>query len=115
MNLHRAFDSEDAQAAERALADPFIRHMDVEYAKLTRSVPLPKGLSDLENAARPKMNLEDLVDDIPAIDDDVRILLLYVSVIIMQVTMVTSYLRFCFELRISRMNTEVVAVVATTS
>jgi hypothetical protein len=75
MNLHRAFDSEDAQAAERALADPFIRHMDVEYAKLTRSVPLPKGLSDLENAARPKTNLEDLVDDIPAIDDDVTILL----------------------------------------
>lgn len=72
MNLHRAFDSEDAQAAERALADPFIRHMDVEYAKLTRVVPLPKGYSDLENAARPKTNLEDLVDDIPDIDDDVR-------------------------------------------
>ncbi|XP_057370935.1 gamma-soluble NSF attachment protein-like [Daphnia carinata] len=70
MNLHHAFDSEDAQAAERALADPFIRHMDVEYAKLTRSVPLPKGLSELENAARPKTNLESLVDDIPAIDDD---------------------------------------------
>ncbi|XP_046442969.1 gamma-soluble NSF attachment protein-like [Daphnia pulex] len=70
MNLHRAFDSEDAQAAERALADPFIRHMDVEYAKLTRVVPLPKGYSDLENAARPKTNLEDLVDDIPDIDDD---------------------------------------------
>jgi hypothetical protein len=32
-------------------------------------------LSDLENAARPKTNLEDLVDDIPAIDDDVTILL----------------------------------------
>lgn len=46
--------------------------MDVEYAKLTRSIPLPKGLSDLENVAKPKINLESLdVDDIPAIDDDV--------------------------------------------
>lgn len=72
INLHRAFDSEDAQTAERALADPFIRHMDVEYAKLTRSIPLPKGMSDLENAAKSKINLESLdVDDIPAIDDDV--------------------------------------------
>ena len=71
LNLHRAFDSEDAQTAERALADPFIRHMDVEYAKLTRSIPLPKGLSDLETAAKTKSNLESLnTDDIPAIDDD---------------------------------------------
>lgn len=47
--------------------------MDVEYAKLTRSIPLPKGLSDLESAAKPKINLEslDLDPDIPAIDDDV--------------------------------------------
>lgn len=46
--------------------------MDVEYAKLTRSIPLPKGMSDLENAAKSKINLESLdVDDIPAIDDDV--------------------------------------------
>lgn len=72
MRLHHAFDSEDTQAAERVLADPFIRHMDVEYAKLTRSIPLPKGLGDLQNAAKAKTNLESLnVDDIPAIDDDV--------------------------------------------
>ena len=74
MHLHSAFDSEDTQAAERALADPFIRHMDVEYAKLTRSIPLPKGLSDLENVAKPKTNLQAIGDDIPAIDDDVRYL-----------------------------------------
>lgn len=72
MHLHSAFDSEDTQSAERALADPFIRHMDVEYAKLTRSIPLPKGLSDLESAAKPKTNLQSLEHDIPAIDDDVR-------------------------------------------
>jgi hypothetical protein len=42
VNLHRAFDSEDAQAAERALADPFIRHMDVEYAKLTTRIRIIK-------------------------------------------------------------------------
>lgn len=74
MNLHRAFDSEDAQTAEKALADPFIRHMDVEYAKLTRCIPLPKGLSDLEALPKPKTNLESLdTEDIPAIDDEVHL------------------------------------------
>ena len=75
MHLHSAFDSEDPEAAERALADPFIRHMDVEYAKLARSIPMPKGLGALENASKHnKTNLESLnLDDLRAIDDDVRI------------------------------------------
>ncbi len=111
MNLHRAFDSEDAQAAERALADPFIRHMDVEYAKLTRSVPLPKGLSELENAARPKTNLEDLVDDIPNIDDDVSTT---ISSILMHQELSDMLTCFCFKRRISRMNTEAVVEATTT-
>lgn len=73
VRLHQAFDSEDPEAAERALADPFIRHMDVEYAKLSRSVPLPKGFEGLENASKSaKPNLESLnVNDFPAIDDEV--------------------------------------------
>lgn len=72
MHLHSAFDSEDPEAAERALADPFIRHMDVEYAKLARSIPMPKGLGALENASKHnKTNLESLnLDDLRAIDDD---------------------------------------------
>lgn len=43
--------------AARALASPFIRHMDVEYARLARDLPLPKGVavapkaSVIENAA----------------------------------------------------------------
>ena len=74
MQLQQAFDSEDAQLAKQALAHPFIRHMDVEYSKLTRVVPLPKGLEGLATAAaqRPPTNLESLnMDDIRAIDDDV--------------------------------------------
>ena len=74
MHLHSAFDSEDPEAAERALADPFIRHMDVEYAKLARVIPLPKGLDALEAAAQPppKTTMETLnLDELRAIDDDV--------------------------------------------
>ena len=71
--LHCAFDSEDPQLAQRALADPFIRHMDVEFSKLTRIIPLPKGFDSLENAAKPpKTNLESLnMDELRAIDDEV--------------------------------------------
>ena len=73
LQLQHAFDSEDPQQAERALANPFIRHMDVEYSKLARLVPIPKGMEAIENAARPQaatvpasLNL----DNIRAIDDD---------------------------------------------
>ena len=47
LQLHQAFDCEDEELAKRALADPFIRHMDVEYSKLTRIIPLPKGSDGL--------------------------------------------------------------------
>ncbi|XP_076244085.1 gamma-soluble NSF attachment protein [Calliopsis andreniformis] len=40
--LLQAYDNEDADAAKRALNDPFIKHMDVEYARLARSLPLPQ-------------------------------------------------------------------------
>jgi len=41
--LLQAFDEEDPQAARQALNSPFIKHMDVEYARLARDLPLPEG------------------------------------------------------------------------
>ncbi|XP_018311040.1 gamma-soluble NSF attachment protein [Mycetomoellerius zeteki] len=40
--LLQAYDNEDADAARAALNNPFIKHMDVEYAKLARGLPLPQ-------------------------------------------------------------------------
>ncbi|CAD1477230.1 unnamed protein product, partial [Heterotrigona itama] len=40
--LLQAYDNEDAEAARAALNNPFIKHMDVEYAKLARGLPLPQ-------------------------------------------------------------------------
>lgn len=40
--LLQAYDNEDADAARTALNSPFIKHMDVEYAKLARGLPLPQ-------------------------------------------------------------------------
>ncbi|XP_037797832.1 gamma-soluble NSF attachment protein-like [Penaeus monodon] len=40
--LIQAFDEEDGDMARKALNSPFIKHMDVEYAKLARSLPIPK-------------------------------------------------------------------------
>ena len=39
--LLQAYDNEDANMARAALNSPFIKHMDVEYAKLARGLPLP--------------------------------------------------------------------------
>ncbi|GAB0100798.1 gamma-soluble NSF attachment protein [Sergentomyia squamirostris] len=55
--LLQGFDDEDPDLARRALAAPFIRHMDVEFSILARDLPLPSGLSTapkasvIENAA----------------------------------------------------------------
>lgn len=55
--LLQAYDEEDPEAAKRALNNPFIKHMDVEYAILARDMPLPEGMpappvtSVRENAA----------------------------------------------------------------
>lgn len=43
--LLQAYDDEDPDTALQALASPFIKHMDVEYAILAREVPLPKGIT----------------------------------------------------------------------
>lgn len=40
--LLQAYDNEDAESARSALNSPFIKHMDVEYAKLARGLPLPQ-------------------------------------------------------------------------
>lgn len=77
LQLHAAFDSEEPEQAKRALADPFIRHMDVEFSKLTRIISLPKEFDSLETAAKsavlptaePSMKKLN-IDDLPAIDDD---------------------------------------------
>ncbi|XP_044734638.1 gamma-soluble NSF attachment protein [Chrysoperla carnea] len=42
-SLLQAYDDEDAEAAQHALNSPFIKHMDIEYAKLARTLPLPQG------------------------------------------------------------------------
>lgn len=43
-SLLQAYDDEDPETALRALNSPFIKHMDIEYAKLARCLKLPKGL-----------------------------------------------------------------------
>lgn len=43
-SLLQAYDDEDPDLARRALASPFIKSMDVEYARLARDLKLPKGL-----------------------------------------------------------------------
>lgn len=40
--LLQAYDNEDADSARAALNNPFIKHMDVEYAKLARGLSLPQ-------------------------------------------------------------------------
>lgn len=44
--LLQAFDDEDPDAARSALNSPFIRHMDIEYSQLARTLPLPQGISN---------------------------------------------------------------------
>ncbi|KAL0851881.1 hypothetical protein ABMA28_000175 [Loxostege sticticalis] len=49
--LLQAYDEEDRDGARRALASPFIRSMDVEYARLAAMVPLPEGMDPAPKAA----------------------------------------------------------------
>lgn len=48
--LLQAFDEEDPDLAQQALHSPFIRHMDIEYAKLANTLPLPRGISTAPKA-----------------------------------------------------------------
>lgn len=49
-SLLQAYDDEDPDLAKRALSSPFIRHMDVEYARLSRDLALPRGMSTAPKA-----------------------------------------------------------------
>lgn len=55
--LLQAYDDEDPDMAKQALNSPFIKHMDIEYARLARDLQLPKGIQQnpkvnvIENAA----------------------------------------------------------------
>ncbi|XP_013199481.1 gamma-soluble NSF attachment protein [Amyelois transitella] len=48
--LLQAYDEEDRESAKRALASPFIRNMDVEYARLATTIPLPEGIDPAPKA-----------------------------------------------------------------
>ncbi|XP_032527249.2 gamma-soluble NSF attachment protein isoform X1 [Danaus plexippus] len=48
--LLQAYDEEDRESAKRALASPFIRSMDVEYARLATTVPLPESIEPIPKA-----------------------------------------------------------------
>ncbi|CAB0015580.1 unnamed protein product [Nesidiocoris tenuis] len=51
--LLQAFDVEDPDDARRALNNPFIKHMDIEYARLARDLPLP----EMTSAGPPKASV----------------------------------------------------------
>lgn len=57
-SLLQAFDDEDAGAARRALNSPFIKHMDVEYARLARDLPLPQGVASAPKDPRSSNSAE---------------------------------------------------------
>lgn len=46
----QAFDEEDREAAQRALSSPFIRSMDVDYARLATKIPLPEAIEPAPRA-----------------------------------------------------------------
>lgn len=50
-SLLQAYDDEDPDLARRALMSPFIRHMDIEYARLATVLKLPKGMVIAPKAA----------------------------------------------------------------
>ncbi|KAG6456305.1 gamma-soluble NSF attachment protein isoform X1 [Manduca sexta] len=48
--LLQAFDEEDREMAKKALTCPFIRSMDVEYARLAAAIPLPEAMEPIMKA-----------------------------------------------------------------
>lgn len=55
-SLLQAYDEEDAEGVKAALDSPFIKHMDVEYARLARDLPLPKGMTTIPPPASIRHN-----------------------------------------------------------
>nr|CAD7404636.1 unnamed protein product [Timema poppensis] len=52
--LLQAYDEEDADTARTALNNPFIKYMDVEYARLARDLPLPQGIASISKPTEAK-------------------------------------------------------------
>ncbi|CAG0916018.1 unnamed protein product [Notodromas monacha] len=46
-----AYSAEDEEACRKALTDPYIKHMDVEYAKLSRDMEFPREFSVVDGLA----------------------------------------------------------------
>lgn len=55
-SLLQAYDEEDAEGVKAALDSPFIKHMDVEYARLARDLPIPKGIPTIPPPASIRHN-----------------------------------------------------------
>lgn len=51
-------DENDPELVQRALGSPFIRSMDVEYARLAASIPIPHGDRDAMHAPGVRMGAE---------------------------------------------------------
>lgn len=49
----QAYDDEDWEGVQKQLQSPFIKHMDVDYARLASAVPLPEGIKNIPKAAKP--------------------------------------------------------------
>lgn len=52
LSVWQAYDDEDWEAVQHALSSPFIKHMDVDYARLAMAVPLPEGIKNIPKAAK---------------------------------------------------------------
>ncbi|XP_031622482.1 gamma-soluble NSF attachment protein-like [Contarinia nasturtii] len=52
-SLLQAYDAEDWEAVQKELNSPFIKHMDVDYARLANVVPLPEGIKNVPKVAVP--------------------------------------------------------------
>lgn len=54
--LLQAYDEEDPEGVRAALESPFIKHMDVEYARLAKELPIPKGYATIPPPASIRHN-----------------------------------------------------------
>ncbi|CAG0893308.1 unnamed protein product [Cyprideis torosa] len=53
LQLLRAFDEEDEDECKEALKNPYLRNMDVEFARLTRDIKIPTGIQAPPSKADP--------------------------------------------------------------
>jgi len=72
-----AYDQEDGELAGRALSSPFLKHMDVEYAKLARNMTIPNTvitvgssrLSDRQSSTASTESSSSLSTRVPSFED----------------------------------------------